>query len=101
MDKTTLRIYHSDIDAAQNVGYGIEEEGLPYEIISSDTPEEDAVRDVSSGGFGVSVSVGRSGIGIYYDGHRGEGPFVTADVSSGKRAGQNAARIVKQKPLDL
>ena len=101
MEKMTIRIYHNDIGTATKVGYGIEEEGLPYELIVSDTPEEEAAVDITRGGFGVSAAVTGTGISIYYDGHRGGGPFVVMSLSDGRRSGQNAARIVKQKPLDL
>lgn len=90
------------VENAEQVSYGIEEEGLPYEIILSKEPMEQALTDIIGAGLGVSLGIDKSNTSIFcrlLKEKRAFMTYCTADNQSLRNAGKNAARAVKRKPF--
>lgn len=87
---------------ACEVGYGIEEEGLPYRIVMGEY-DGSAVWETNRGsGLGVSVLVESAGIFVYCRQLKTMTPLfecANATLNHARILGNNAARIVKNKPF--
>ena len=90
---------------AAAVGYGIEEEGLPYKIITGSLGSIEAHEYTRRSGLGVVVVVAEEKVSVYSRQLREAKPLFhcgIAEAETAKSIGKNAARIVKNKPfLDL
>lgn len=87
---------------AESVGFGIEEEGLPYRIIRENLPRAEAYDLTKKAGFGVTVLVADGRIAVFTRQTRRPDPLFDHAAEDGERAktiGKNAARIVKNKPF--
>lgn len=107
-DLPSIEIYYSSSEAerlARAVGYGIEEEGLPYEIIRKPLDGSEAYELTKRPGLGVIVVVAEGRAAVYTRQLKQQIPLFDLRVSEMKTAaviGKNAARIVKRKPfIDL
>jgi hypothetical protein len=93
--------------AARAVGYGIEEEGLPYAIHAIQSERGDcsgrtAYEAAHRSGLGVSVLISESWIEVYARQLQEERPLFRHETEAGEAAktiGKNAARIIKNKPF--
>lgn len=87
---------------ASEVGYGIEEEGLPCRIVMGEY-DGNAVWEANRGsGLGVSVLVESAGIFVYCRQLKTMTPLfecANATWNHARILGKNAARIVKNKPF--
>jgi len=89
---------------AEQVGYGIEEEGLPYRLRENDTPFEEGQADIIKKGLGVALGVDSKTAYVYNRQLKKEEPFLnyTGDDQEQLRIiGKNGARIIKHKPFIL
>jgi hypothetical protein len=87
---------------AESVGYGIEEEGLPYRIINKNLSRAEAYDLTKKAGFGVAVLVANGRIAVFTRQTRSPDPLfdhAAEDEERAKTIGKNAARIVKNKPF--
>lgn len=90
---------------AAAVGYGIEEEGLPYKIIEGSLDSREAYECTRRAGLGVVVAMTEDNALVFTRQMREPAPLferrLTEDETA-KSIGKNAARIVKNKPfIDL
>jgi len=90
---------------ARAVGYGIEEEGLPYEIIGKTLGRAEACELTKRPGLGVVVLVSEGSAAVYTRQLKTQDPLFdikAPETEKARTVGKNAARIVKNKPfLDL
>lgn len=89
---------------AEQVGYGIEEEGLPYRLTVSDEPFDEAQTDIVRKGLGVSVGLDAELACIFNRQLKKEEPFMNYNGNDNEKlriTGKNGARIVKHKPFIL
>lgn len=107
-DLPSIEIYYSSSESeklARVVGYGIEEEGLPYEIIRKPLDGSEAYELTKRPGLGVVVLVTAGSVSVYTRQLKQQAPLFEISVSGAETAasiGKNAARIVKRKPfIDL
>ena len=87
---------------ADAVGYGIEEEGLPYHISVGESANLDAYEHSQSSGLGVAVGVEERTIAVYCRQLKEEKPlfeYTVTEPEMAKTIGKNAARIIKNKPF--
>jgi len=87
---------------ACEVGYGIEEEGLPYHIVMGEYDGRAAWEANRGSGLGVSVLVEPAGIFVYCRQLKTMTPLFgqsDATLNHARILGNNAARIVKNKPF--
>ncbi|MBR0599585.1 hypothetical protein KCX82_17000 [Clostridiales bacterium BAD-6] len=88
---------------ARAVGYGLEEEGLPYQVETGEEySPETAYESSQQGGLGVSVLIKEGWISVYTRQLKEKRPLFyepAADPDIAKLLGKNAARIVKNKPF--
>ncbi len=107
-DLPAIEIYCADEESegvARAVGYGIEEEGLPYYIIKEAISREAAWELTKAPGLGVVVLAWERNAAVFTR------QLKTMDslfhitrpaVETARAVGKNAARIVKNKPfIDL
>jgi hypothetical protein len=92
----------AEIRLAEEVGHGIEEEGLSYQI-EIGSYEREAVWDASrSSELGVSILVKAGEITVYCRQLKGMSPLFQHEsltLVDARIVGKNAARIVKNKPF--
>ena len=89
---------------AEQVGYGIEEEGLPYRLRQIDNPFEEGQSDIIKKGLGVAIGLDSEIAYVYNRQLKKEEPFLnyTGDDNEHLRIiGKNGARIIKHKPFIL
>lgn len=90
---------------AKAVGYGIEEEGLPYHITVGEATPKDAYELSQSPGLGVGIWVGEGTVAVFCRQLKEVRPIfesIITELETGKTMGKNAARIIKNKPfLDI
>lgn len=87
---------------ARAVGYGIEEEGLPYLITIRETGPAELYELAHKGGLGVVIGVDRRGIAVYTRQFKEKKPLfqtTKTELETAKTIGKNAARIIKNKPF--
>lgn len=87
---------------AKSVGYGIEEEGLPYHISVGEYVWTDVYENSQHSVLGVSILVQEENIRVYAKQLKEKRPLFnccTKESEQAKRIGKNAARIIKTKPF--
>ena len=92
-------------DLAEAVGYGIEEEGLPYHITCGAFTSSDVYELCHGVGLGVSILIREGTVSVFTRQLQEKRPLFAYPVRSvemAKAIGKNAARIIKNKPfIDL
>ncbi len=89
---------------AEQVGYGIEEEGLPYRLREHETPFEEGQADIIKKGLGVALGLDEEVAYVYNRQLKKEEPFLNYkgdDHEQLRIIGKNGARIIKHKPFIL
>ena len=100
-----IEIYCRDPESqllAESVGYGIEEEGLPYKIIAEKLTVAEAYELTKRAGLGVVAMVSAEQVVVFTRQLKKPGPLFDYSVTENEMAktiGKNAARIVKNKPF--
>lgn len=100
-----IEIYCNDLESeflAKAVGYGIEEEGLPYKIITEKLTVAEAYELTKRAGLGVVAMVSAERVTVFTRQLKMSGPLFDYSVTENETAktiGKNAARIVKNKPF--
>ncbi len=87
---------------ARAIGYGIEEEGLPCEMIGRAISREEACELTKRPGLGVVILVSDGRASVYARQLKSAEPIFDLTAADRKAAGivgKNAARIVKNKPF--
>lgn len=89
---------------AEQVGYGIEEEGLPYRLRENEKPFEEGQTDIIKKGLGVALGLDDKIVYVYNRQLKKEEPFLNytgEDKEQLRIIGKNGARIIKHKPFIL
>ena len=89
---------------AEQVGYGIEEEGLPYRLRENDTPFEEGQADIIKKGLGVALGLDGELACVFNRQLKKEEPFLNYTGNDNEQLriiGKNGARIIKHKPFIL
>lgn len=106
-----IEIYCGDPESqflAEAVGFGIEEEGLPYKIIVEKLTQTEAYELTKRAGLGVVAMVSEERVAVFTRQLKKPGPLFDDTITRNKTAmfnetaktiGKNAARIVKNKPF--
>ncbi len=100
-----IEIYCGDPEAqflAEAVGHGIEEEGLPYKIITEKLTHLEAYELTKRAGLGVVATVSEERVAVFTRQLKKPGQLFDDTVTENETAktiGKNAARIVKNKPF--
>lgn len=101
----SIRIFCDGIGIeAEEISYGIEEEGLPFRIRESENPFEDALCDVENKGLGVALGIADGRAELFCRQLKKNEPLMSCTLDSRQRLrilGKNSARIVKNRPLIL
>ncbi len=87
---------------ATSVGYGIEEEGLPYRIKDEPITYAEAYDLTRRAGLGVTVLVTSENVAVFTRQLKVPGPLFDYRAAEGETArtiGKNAARLIKNKPF--
>lgn len=87
---------------AAAVGYGIEEEGLPYKIMTESLGKAEAYEYTRRAGLGVVVVVTGQKASVFTRQLKEPEPLFELGITEAETAktiGKNAARIVKNKPF--
>lgn len=87
---------------AEAVGYGIEEEGLPYHITCGVYTRSDAYEICHGVGLGVSILIRAGTVSVFTRQLQEKRPLFDDPVRNAEMAkaiGKNAARIIKNKPF--
>lgn len=89
---------------ARLVGYGIEEEGLPYAIIVGERLWTEVYEACQGPGLGVTILVWEGSVSVYTRQLQEKRPLFDLAVGDdegekAKNIGKNSARIVKNKPF--
>lgn len=91
-------------EKAQQIAYGIEEEGLPRRFLQSDQPSKDAFLNTLKKGLGVAVAVKEDTAQIFCRQFKKNEAFMTykgETKESLRIIGKNSARVLKHKPFIL
>ncbi|HYE68484.1 MAG TPA: glycerol dehydratase reactivase beta/small subunit family protein [Anaerovoracaceae bacterium] len=100
-----IEIYCGDLQSetlAKAVGYGIEEEGLPYKILTEKLTEIEAHELTKRAGLGVVAMVSADRVTVFARQLKKPEPlfdYMVTENETAKTIGKNAARIVKNKPF--
>ena len=101
--KPHIRIYYNkNIKAAEYAGYGIEEEGIPYELLPDNNPESCALAYAAESLLGIALSIEGCRISVFTNKYKNKEAFIFCESHNPdmiRIMGQNAARIVKNIPL--
>lgn len=87
---------------AEEIGYGIEEEGIPSNIRIGKPAPSEAYYLSRNSILGVSIEVHQEFISIFSRLLKEEQPllkYLSTELKVARIAGKNAARIIKNKPL--
>lgn len=94
-----------DADAFKEVCAGLEEEGVPYSLQEEsrlDNCIELAAMAASSSTLQVGIGIDRTGnLCVHHEKLKKEEPYLLGDLQNGRKAGKNAARLVKGLSLTL
>ncbi len=97
--------FTTDAEAkADQISYGVEEEGLPRRGFESDDPFAEALEDIKKKGLGVAIGVTSERAQIFCRQFKKEEPFMSYDGLEDEAlrvVGKNASRILKHKPFIL
>lgn len=101
-----INIFYSSGNAsrAEQVGYGIEEEGLPYRLRENSEPFAEGQADIIKKGLGVAIGLDKELACVFNRQLKKEEPFLNYkgdDVEQLRIIGKNGARIIKHKPFIL
>lgn len=100
-----IEIFCGDLQSeaiARSVGYGIEEEGLPYYISIGEYVWTDVYENSQSSVLGVAILVQEGRICVYARQLKEKRPLFNSYARGSEQAkiiGKNAARIIKNKPF--
>lgn len=107
--KPTIIIHVSEKFGGQNIlnqiCYGIEEEGIPYEVIaiSGSDYKSMAYQACQKSRLGVGIGVSEGYIAMQYEKLEPQSPLFSAsthdDIANIRAIGTNAARLVKRMPF--
>ncbi len=102
--KLTIKVFYIEENVlfAREICYGIEEEGLLFELIKCKAPSEQALENVAKTGLGVAVSSMNNRVELYCRQFKEKAAFIICDNPSKvmlRIFGKNSARIIKQSPL--
>ena len=90
-------------ELAKQAGFGMEEEGIPYALIESMTPFEEALAASQRPGLGVALGISQTeGIGLFSRILKESLPVFCIKEPSRAQArilGKNGARIIKKSPF--
>ena len=90
-------------ELAKQAGFGIEEEGIPYDLIESQDPFGEALASSQRPGLGVALGISRTeGVGLFGRILKESLPiFLVKDPSRAQARilGKNGARIIKKSPF--
>ena len=89
---------------AEQVGYGIEEEGLPYRLREKIAPFEEGQADIVKKGLGVAIGLDSEIAFVYNRQLKKEESFLNYSGNDNEQLriiGKNGARIIKHKPFIL
>lgn len=89
---------------AEQIGYGIEEEGLPYRLREKASPFDEGQGDIIKKGLGVAIGLDGEVAYVYNRQLKKEEPFLHYKGSDDEQLriiGKNGARIIKHKPFIL
>lgn len=92
------------VGRAEQVGYGIEEEGLPYRLREKIAPFEEGQADIIKKGLGVAIGLDSEIAFVYNRQLKKEEPFLNYSGNDNEQLriiGKNGARIIKHKPFIL
>ena len=92
------------MERAEQVGYGIEEEGLPYRLREKIAPFEEGQADIVKKGLGVAIGLDSEIAFVYNRQLKKEEPFLNYSGNDNEQLriiGKNGARIIKHKPFIL
>jgi hypothetical protein len=91
-----------DQHLAEATGYGIEEEGLPYEIRNGPISQEEVCNTCHRDGIGVAVHIQGGIVSVFCRQLKEQKPLFLweePDLEFARMIGKNAARIIKKKPF--
>lgn len=90
-------------ELAKQAGFGIEEEGIPYALIGSRDPFEEALSASQRPGLGVAMGISRrEGVGLFSRILKESLPVFCIKEPSRVQSrilGKNGARIIKKSPF--
>ena len=93
-----------NLSRAEQVGYGIEEEGLPYRLRENAAPFDEGQADIIKKGLGVALGLDGEVVYVYNRQLKKEEPFLNYHGNDNEKLrviGKNGARIIKHKPFIL
>ncbi len=91
-------------ERAEQVGYGIEEEGLPYRFKEHAEPFTEGQTDIARKGLGVAIGLDEGLACVFNRQLKKEEPFLNYHGNDNEQLriiGKNGARIIKHKPFVL
>lgn len=112
-EKPSIKIYYTkdaDDQAIEEICFGIEEEGLPYEMMQSETGDikQLAYEGCNASKLGVGIGLGKAEVVMQVDKLKKEKPLFLRKIHAGRQIltedgeyvsirqiGSNAARFVK------
>ena len=89
---------------AEQIGYGIEEEGLPYRLREHASPFDEGQGDIVKKGLGVAIGLDGELACVFNRQLKKEEPFLNYTGNDDEQLriiGKNGARIIKHKPFIL
>lgn len=95
----------SDKNILNQIGYGIEEEGIPYEVINVKDSNHVAIayEACQKSRLGVGIGITRSYVVLHYEKLNPEAPLFDVstheDLQKLRAIGTNGARLVKRMPF--
>ena len=100
----TVSLLAGESPLSEQVGYGIEEEGVPFTTRASDNDDLTiaAYKAACESGLRIGVAVGEHGIVLHHQRLPRNEPLSTVpdpSVSVARLVGANAARLAKRTPL--
>lgn len=101
-----INIFHSKgfEEKAGQISFGIEEEGLPFIILESDVPFEDAMDEIVKKGLGVAIGLDSESAKIFSRQLKAAEAFMEYnqfDDDIMRIVGKNASKILKNRPFIL
>lgn len=107
-DRPAINVYYDSSSLGeqdiQSVLYGIEEEGIPFDVVAQNKRDEVALAHDASvnSRLGVGVGIGKDNLVLHYEKLNPTEPIfcVSRKVAANHRIlGANAARLVKKMPF--
>ena len=104
LPKINIFYTEGNLARAEQVGYGIEEEGLPYRLNEHEAPFAEGQADIVKKGLGVALGLDDKIVYVYNRQLKKEEPFLNYTGNDNEQLriiGKNGARIIKHKPFIL